>query len=195
MRPLPQLTPFNEWFWTSGADGTLRIQRCRDCQTLVHPPVPICPVCRSRDWEPSAMSGRATVVGFTVNAHQWLPGFEPPYVIANVALADDPSIRLTTNVVGCAPDDVHIGQEVAVRFEQHDDVWIPLFEPTGVDDPVERVPEPQRPTPRAPARQATVSSIGRCCQESAARRSDVVCSATHSHSRLMPASRPSPTPG
>ena len=26
---------------------------------------------------------------------------------------------------------MHIGQEVAVRFEQHDDVWLPLFEPTG----------------------------------------------------------------
>ncbi|HEY3834361.1 MAG TPA: OB-fold domain-containing protein [Acidimicrobiia bacterium] len=167
MRPLPQLTPFNEWFWTSGADGTLRIQRCHDCQTLVHPPVPICPACRSREWEPSAMSGRATVVGFTVNAHQWLPGFEPPYVIANVALADDPSIRLTTNIVNCAPDDVHIGQEVAVRFEHHEDVWIPLFEPTGAHDPVERVPEPQRPTPRAPIstdrfeHRSVLSGVGR----------------------------------
>ena len=37
------------------------------------------------------MSGRATVVGFTVNHHQWLPGFEPPYVIANVALDEDPT--------------------------------------------------------------------------------------------------------
>ena len=79
------------------------------------------------------VSGRGTVVGFTVNQHQWLPGFEPPYVIANVALAEDPTVRLTTNIVGCEPDDVHIGQEVAVRFEQHDDVWLPLFEPTGGD--------------------------------------------------------------
>jgi hypothetical protein len=46
MRPLPELTPWNEWFWTSGADGRLRIQGCTDCATLVHPPVPICPVCR-----------------------------------------------------------------------------------------------------------------------------------------------------
>src|SRR3954447_19938643 len=75
MRPLPQLTPFNEWFWKSGADGKLRIQRCADCAALVHPPVPICPECRSRAWEPGEMSGRATVVGFTVNARQWLPDF------------------------------------------------------------------------------------------------------------------------
>jgi acetyl-CoA acetyltransferase/uncharacterized OB-fold protein len=150
MRPLPQLTPFNEWFWTSGSDGKLRIQRCAECSTFVHPPVPICPVCRSRKWEPTEVSGRATVVGFTVNARQWLPGFEPPYVIANVALAEDPSVRLTTNIVGCDPDDVHIGQEVAVRFEPNDDVWMPLFAPTGNDDPVDRVPEPQRPAVRAP---------------------------------------------
>ncbi len=167
MRPLPQLTPFNEWFWTSGADGCLRIQGCSDCKTLVHPPVPICPSCGSSAWEPRVVSGRATVIGFTVNHHQWLPGFEPPYVIANVALAEDPTVRLTTNIVGCEPDEVHVGQEVMVRFEQHDDVWLPLFEPTGETDPIDRVPEPQRPTPRAPVstdrfeHRAVLSGIGR----------------------------------
>ena len=167
MRPLPQLTPFNEWFWTSGADGRLRIQRCTDCDTLVHPPTPICPACRSRAWAPSEVSGRATVVGFTVNQHQWLPDFEPPYVIANVALAEDPTVHLTTNIVGCAPDAVTIGQEVVVRFEQDDDVWLPLFEPTGALDPVDRVAEPTRPTPRAPAsterfeHRSVLSGIGR----------------------------------
>ena len=167
MRPLPQLTPANEWFWTSGADGRLRIQRCDDCQAMVHPPVPICPVCRSRSWTPAEVSGTATVVALTVNQHQWLPDFEPPYAIANVALAEDPSVHLTTNVVGCEPDEVHIGQEVQVRFEQHEDVWLPLFEPTGRDDPTERVPEPQRPTPRPPRsadrfeHRSVLSGIGR----------------------------------
>ena len=128
VRPLPQLTPTNEWFWTSGADGRLRIQGCDDCSALVHPPTPICPACGSRSWSPTVVSGKATVVGWTVNQHQWLPGFEPPYSIAIVALDEDPSVRLTTNVVGCDPFDVHLGQAVSVCFEQHDDVWIPLFE-------------------------------------------------------------------
>jgi acetyl-CoA acetyltransferase/uncharacterized OB-fold protein len=150
VRPLPQLTPTNEWFWTSGADGQLRIQGCTECGTLVHPPVPVCPACRSRSWAPTVVSGRATVVGCTVNRHQWLPGFEPPYAIAVVALAEDARVRLTTNVVGCAPEAVHIGQEVQVRFEPHEDVWLPLFEPTGATDPVDRVGEPARPEPRAP---------------------------------------------
>ncbi|HTU38356.1 MAG TPA: OB-fold domain-containing protein [Acidimicrobiales bacterium] len=166
-RPLPELTPANVWFWTSGADGVLRIQGCDDCGRLVHPPVPICPYCRSRSHKPVAMSGRGTIVGFTLNAHRWHPAFEPPYVVANVALAEDARVHLTTNIVGWEPADVSIGQEVVVRFEQHDDVWIPLFEPTGALDPVDRVVEPVRPVPRPPLRddrfeqQAVLSGIGR----------------------------------
>jgi acetyl-CoA acetyltransferase/uncharacterized OB-fold protein len=167
VRPLPQLTPANEWFWTAGADGRLRVQRCDDCHALVHPPVPICPVCRSRAWAPHAVSGRATVVALTVNHHRWLPDLEPPYVIANVALEEDPSVRLTTNVVGCPPEAVHIGQEVAVRFEQHEDVWLPLFEPTGRTDDRDLVGEPALPAPRPPVgddrfeHRAVLSGVGR----------------------------------
>ncbi|MCU1452009.1 MAG: hypothetical protein JWN46_155 [Acidimicrobiales bacterium] len=168
MRPLPELTPANDWFWTSGADGRLRIQGCTECATLVHPPVPICPRCRSRAWKPTPVSGRGTVVGCTVNAHPWLPGFDldPPYAIAVVALAENPDVRLTTNIVGCEPDEVHVGQEVAVRFEQVEDVWLPLFEPTGADLP-NPIAEPLLPTPRAPLsdhrfeHRSVLSGIGR----------------------------------
>ncbi len=167
MRPLPQLTPTNEWFWTSGADGRLRMQRCDDCQTFVHPPVPVCPVCRSHTWSPTVVSGHGTVIAYTVNRHQWLPDFEPPYAIAIVALAEDPTVHLTTNVVGCDPDDVRIGQEVVVRFEPCEDVWLPLFEPTGATNESELVAEPERPAPRAPfsddrfEHRSVLSGIGR----------------------------------
>jgi acetyl-CoA acetyltransferase/uncharacterized OB-fold protein len=167
MRPLPELTPASDWFWTSGADGILRVQGCTDCGELIHPPVPICPYCRSRSSNPTPVSGRGTVVGFTVNSHRWLPEFDPPYVIANVALAEDARVHLTTNIVGCGPSDVRIGQEVTVRFDLHDDVWLPLFEPTGSIDPVDRVPEPVRPVPRPPLsaerfeHRAVLSGIGR----------------------------------
>ena len=167
MRPLPELTPATEWFWTSGTDGRLRIQGCTDCGSLVHPPVPICPVCRSRAWAPSVVSGRGTIVGFTVNHHQFHPGFMPPYVIAVVALAEDPGVRLTTTIVGCDPTEVAIGQEVAVRFEHHDDVWLPLFERTGGITPVDPVAEPERPVARRPPREdrfehrSVLSGVGR----------------------------------
>ncbi|MGH3971339.1 MAG: Zn-ribbon domain-containing OB-fold protein, partial [Mycobacterium sp.] len=66
-RPLPLVTPENEFFWTSGADGTLRLQECTDCAALIHPPAPVCRYCRSHNMGVRAVSGRATLAGFTVN--------------------------------------------------------------------------------------------------------------------------------
>lgn len=166
MRIPPAIDPSNEWFWTSGADGVLRIQRCDDCSTYVHPPVPICPACRGRASTPTVVSGRATVVGYTVNHHPFVPGMDPPYVVAIVAVEEALDVHLTTNIVGCDPDAVHIGQEVEVRFEHQDPAWIPVFTPTGVTHP-NPVPEAERPAPRAPLgddrfeHRVVLSGIGR----------------------------------
>jgi acetyl-CoA acetyltransferase/uncharacterized OB-fold protein len=167
VRPLPESTLATAWFWTSGADGRLRVQGCTDCGKLVHPPVPVCPACGSRSHKPTEVSGRGTVAGYTVNHHQWVPGFEPPYTIAVVALAEDPTVRLTTNVVDCDPTEVHVGQQVTVRFEPLDDVWLPLFVPTGEPDGPNPVPPPQIPPPRRPVgsvrfeHRAVLSGVGR----------------------------------
>ena len=130
-RILPRLTPQNEFFWTSGADGRLRFLRCSTCRCFVHPPAPICPFCLTKTLSPEVVSGRATVATFTVNHQPWIPGFDPPYVVAMVEIDEQPSVRLTTNIVGCRPEEVRIGLPVQVRFEHHDDVWIPLFEPVS----------------------------------------------------------------
>ena len=45
------------------------------------------------------------------------------------ALDEQPGLRLTTNVVGCAIEEVSIGMPVRVVFEERDGVWIPLFAP------------------------------------------------------------------
>jgi len=84
------------------------------------------------------VGGTGVVAGFTVNHQPWLPTLELPYVIAIVAIDDDPRVRLTTNIVGCDPADVRVGMRVEVRFEQHEDVWLPFFAPTddASDGPV-----------------------------------------------------------
>jgi uncharacterized OB-fold protein len=128
VRPLPALTPETEFFWTSGADGRLRFLRCGDCYTYVHPPVPVCPRCSSRAVAPEPVTGRGAVLTFTVNHQPW-GLLEPPYVIAIVELVEQPGLRLTTNLVGITPDEVHSGMPVQVRFEHDDDVYLPLFEP------------------------------------------------------------------
>ena len=127
--PLPHLTPWNRYFWTSGAEGALRIQHCNGCRRLLHPPLPRCPDCRSDDLGDTVVSGRGVIEAVTVNHQPWHPAFVPPYVIAIVALAEDPAVRLTTNIVNCAPDDAVIGLAVRVVFDQRGDVWLPLFEP------------------------------------------------------------------
>ncbi|MGH9135570.1 MAG: Zn-ribbon domain-containing OB-fold protein [Acidimicrobiales bacterium] len=128
-RMLPEPTWESRAFWTGGERNELLIHRCRDCGRFFHPPAPACFRCRSTNVAPEPVSGHATVAAYSVNVHQWLPGFPPPYVVAIVELDEEPDTRLTTNIVACDPADVAIGMPVRVEFESWDDVWIPLFRP------------------------------------------------------------------
>lgn len=128
-RVLPFVTPDTEPFWTGGAEGELRFWRCDDCGHLLHPPSPRCPICLSKQLTITVVSGRATVHAFTVNHQLWYPNLDPPYVIAIVTIDEQSDLRLTTNIVGVEPEDVHIGMAVEVTFEEYDGVWLPFFAP------------------------------------------------------------------
>lgn len=127
-RMLPRLTDDNRPFWTGGATGELRIMRCQDCETFIHPPRPVCRNCLSENVEPETVAGTGVVDTYTVNHQKWHPAMEVPFVIARVALDDAPGVYLTTNIVGCPVEAVDIGDRVRVTFEQQDDVYLPLFE-------------------------------------------------------------------
>jgi uncharacterized OB-fold protein len=79
------------------------------------------------------VSGRATVVAHTVNVHGWIPGSEP-YVIGLVAINEQESVRLTTNLIDVEPEDIRTGMAVEVVFEENDDVFLPLFRPVAEAD-------------------------------------------------------------
>ena len=143
-RPLPALGGPSTEFWTSGADGELRIPKCNSCGILLHPSATICPADLSDDLAWTAVAGTAVVIACTTNEQMWLPMMPPPYSLAIVSLTDAPDVRLTTNVVGCDPHDVHVGMPVRVTFEQQDDVWIPLFEP-DTSGSANAVPDPPLP--------------------------------------------------
>jgi uncharacterized OB-fold protein len=127
-RKLPLITPENAAFWQGGQSGRLMIQHCSACSRWFHPPGPVCPQCNSMDVAPKAVSGRGQVVTFTVNHQAWLPELTAPYVVAIVELDEQPGLRVLSNVVDVDPGQVHIGMPVQVRFEPHEDVWLPLFE-------------------------------------------------------------------
>lgn len=127
-RVRPALDETNAFFWTAGADGVLRFLRCQACGYFIHPPSPRCPRCGSGRLAPEAVSGRGAIFSFTVNHQPW-DGSSEPYVIAIVELAEQAGLRLTTNIVDLAPQDVAIGQPVEVVFEDHDGIYWPLFRP------------------------------------------------------------------
>jgi uncharacterized OB-fold protein len=116
-------------FWRCGADGVLRISRCQACGLWIHPHADACRRCRSRDIAPEPVSGRGSVETFTINRQPWWRELTEPYAVAIVTLAEQAGLNLTTNIVGCPLDAIHIGMPVRVVFENVEDVWLALFEP------------------------------------------------------------------
>jgi uncharacterized OB-fold protein len=132
------LSDENRFFWTSGADGKLRFLRCTACRNFIHPPAPVCDKCLSMELEVAPVSGRATLAAVTVNHQMWMPNFEPPYVIGIVEIEEQPSVRLTTNIVECKEEDLRIGMPLQVEFQEYEDVFLPVFRPAQGANPAAR---------------------------------------------------------
>ena len=126
-RSLPPLDDSNRAFWTGGRDGRLMVGRCESCQQWALPPATECPACGGA-LEPTAASGRAKVWTWTLNAYQYHPEIPPPYLIAIVVLDEQDDLRLATNLIGMEESDVHDGLAVQVVFEDHGEVFYPVFE-------------------------------------------------------------------
>src|ERR1700741_375845 len=119
-RPRPKLDDDNRAFWTGGAEGRLNMMKCGDCGEFTHPPRQICRHCQGENMVVTAVAGTGVIDTYTVNHQPWLPGLPVPFVIARVRLDDVPGVVLTTNVVGCGPDEVDFDDKVKVTFEEQD---------------------------------------------------------------------------
>jgi uncharacterized OB-fold protein len=92
-------------------------QRCRGCGHIFHSPLPVCPACRSRDYEWAKSSSRGTVYSRTVvehSAHVAADG-HTPYLVALVTLEEGP--RMVSNILNCPMDEVRIGMPVTLTFQ------------------------------------------------------------------------------
>jgi uncharacterized OB-fold protein len=131
-RPLPRIDEETRGFWEACARHELYLQRCGDCGRFRHPPRALCPACLSSRIEWVRASGRGTVYSFTVTHQNQAPGFRErlPYVLAYVELEE--GVRIMTNVVGCAPEAVHIGMPVEAAWEDVTaEVSLPVFTASG----------------------------------------------------------------
>lgn len=129
-RVLPQPTPESQPFWDACARHELMLQRCASCERFWFPPSNRCQHCWSDDFAWTPVSGRGELYSFTVFHRAYAPELadQLPYVVAVIEVEEGP--RLITNVVGCDPDEVHVGMSVEVVFEElADGIALHAFRP------------------------------------------------------------------
>jgi uncharacterized OB-fold protein len=127
-RPLPEITPLTEPFWSAAKQRRLVVQRCASCGTLRFPPEPGCYRCGSlkSSWVP--MSGRATLWSWTVCYPPLLPYFaeRAPWPVAVVQLEEGP--RMVTNVIGVPVEQYEAGLPLIAGYEDiSGDVTLVVF--------------------------------------------------------------------
>jgi uncharacterized OB-fold protein len=132
--PLPYASWETRGWWEGCGRGELVLQRCRTCGIVQHKPRALCVKCLTDTLDYFVASGRGTVHTFTVTRQNMVPPFRDhlPYVLAYVELDEGP--RVFTNIVGCDPEEVRIGQPVVADYAtaERDDgeaFAVPRFRP------------------------------------------------------------------
>lgn len=126
-RMLALLPPKGRTFWTSGADGQLKLLRSRSTGRWMHPFWNVAD--DDPDLVAEPVSGNGQVFTFTINQHTYNPQAPAPYVIAIIQLPEQDDLRIASNIVGCDPAEIEIGMPVRVQFERHGDIAVPVFAP------------------------------------------------------------------
>jgi uncharacterized protein len=118
----------NAVFWEACQRGELLVQQCEACGERFFVPEAICPACRAGEWQWRPSTGTGTIYSYTVVHRSFRDDLPPPYVVAAIEL--DEGWSMMSNIVGCSPDDVHIGMRVQVVFTQGSDgIELPRFAP------------------------------------------------------------------
>jgi uncharacterized OB-fold protein len=129
-KPLPIPDQASRPFFDGTLRGELLLQRCDTCGTWMWPVRVRCIACFGDElsWAPAA--GTGTVYSFTMVHQVFDPGFagEVPYNVAFVDLTE--GVRVITNIVGIADDELRIGLPVVATFEPiSDEFALPKFRP------------------------------------------------------------------
>ena len=137
--PLPDLErvpDYERGFWEGTRNGELRIQRCSDCRRYRHLPTPMCPECSSLDYTWTVVSGRGFVYSYVIVRHPVHPAIrereQTPYNVCMIELDEQEGLRICSNVLHVAPEDISIDMPVQVTFiPAMDDaqVVLPVFLP------------------------------------------------------------------
>jgi uncharacterized OB-fold protein len=129
-RPVP--TPVSQPFWDGLREERVVLQRCDECATWVYYPRARCPRCLSDRLTWTEVDGRGSIYTFTVAEQATAPPFahDVPQLLAVVELRE--GVRLSTTLVGVAPDGIAIDLAVEPVFDHGDDgITLLRFRPVG----------------------------------------------------------------
>jgi len=123
----PPIFDFDDaFFWEGVKNHKLLIQRCGDCDTLRHPPTPMCATCGSTNTQSTQASGAGTILTWIISQHPTEPDAAPRIVIL-VQL--DEGTRLVSNLIDVEPahDQVLNDKRVELCFVDYDGTVLPQF--------------------------------------------------------------------
>lgn len=136
-------TDFSETreFWAAAARGELVIPRCAGCRRYVWYPKPECPGCGGRELPWETVSGAGSLFSWALVTRALFAPFETkvPYVTGLVALAEDPAVRIVTQIVDWDPQRLEVDMPVHVVFrdlefpDEERRVPAPFFVPVSED--------------------------------------------------------------
>jgi hypothetical protein len=114
---LPEPDDENRPFFEGARAGKLRLQRCGDCGGWMFPVRRRCQRCGSTKLGWADASGRGTLYAHGQLQREYHPRHAGrlPILLAQVDL--DEGVRMSTNLVGCAPEQARAGTKVRVVFE------------------------------------------------------------------------------
>lgn len=113
-------------YWEGLRNGKLLLQQCSKCQTLRHPPQPMCEICQSLKWQTIESKCTGTIYSYTAIHYPEIPPFDYPNCIVLVDL--DEGVRIAAQISDIEPDEINIGDRVqAYITEVQDGLSLPIF--------------------------------------------------------------------
>lgn len=126
--PEPYPSPFTKPVWDGYREGKLLYQFFPASGRAQFYSGPIDRVSLSRDYELRESAGLGTIYSYTIVSRPQTPEFIAPYAAAIVDV--DEGFQMITNIIGCEPEDVHVGMRVQVEYHRiSDTLTLPYFTP------------------------------------------------------------------
>ncbi|MEM4379798.1 MAG: OB-fold domain-containing protein [Thermoplasmatales archaeon] len=132
-KPLPEFRPETKPFWEACKKHELVLPRAKTTNEFFFYPRAVSPgedMTQNIEWV--RVSGKAKVWTYAVHHMGPTPAYknEPPYVVALVETQE--GVKMMTNIIDCKPEEVYIGMDVEVAFEDvTPEVTLPKFRPVG----------------------------------------------------------------